>query len=102
MLQVEVLDQHHDGGVDVLRVLDQPLTVQVAAVVGHQVPRGGDVPPGGVIQNTAAHCVRDNQFQSINVLFKVQSHCRNGLRALLGKDINTLIKPSKWSHNISG
>ena len=43
-----------------LRVLDQPLTVQVAAVVGHQVPRGGDVPPGGVVQNTAAHCVRDN------------------------------------------
>ena len=40
--------------------------------------------------------------QSINVLFKVQSHHRNGLRALLGKDINTLIKPSKWSHNISG
>ena len=26
--------------------------------------------------------------QSINLLFKVQSHHRNGLRALLGKDIN--------------
>ena len=36
---------------------------------------------------------------SINQLFKVQSHHRNGLRALLGKDINTLIKPSTWSHH---
>ena len=36
-------------------------------------------------------------INSIIVLFKVQPHHRNGLRALLGKDINTLIKPSKWS-----
>ena len=40
--------------------------------------------------------------QSINVLFKVQSHHQNGLRALLRKDINTLIKPWKWSQNTSG
>ena len=60
MLQVEVLDQHHDGGVDVRGVLDQPLTVQVVAVVGRRVPWGGDVPPSGVVQNTAAHCVRDS------------------------------------------
>ena len=32
---------------------------------------------------------------TINLLFEVQSHHQNGLRALLGKDvINTLIKPS--------
>ena len=60
MLQVEVLDQHHDGGVDVGGVLDQPLTVQVVAVVGRWVPWGGDVPPSGVVQNTAAHYGRDN------------------------------------------
>ena len=46
--------------------------------------------------NITLHC------QSIYYCFKVQSHHRDGLGALLGKDINTLIKPSKWSHNISG
>lgn len=35
ILQVQVLQQHHDGGIDVLGVLNQPLTVQVVAVVGH-------------------------------------------------------------------
>ena len=42
-----------------------------------------------VIRGIRASCSRINQ--SINVLFKVQSHHRNGLRALLGSDINTLV-----------
>lgn len=34
-LHVQVLQQHHNRGIDVLRVLQQPLTVEVVAVVGH-------------------------------------------------------------------
>ena len=55
---------------------------------------GGGMPPTASINQSIN--------QSINVLFKVQSHHRNGLRTLLDNNINTLIKPWKWSHNISG
>lgn len=32
-LQMQVFYNHHDGGIDMLRILDQPFAVQVAAVV---------------------------------------------------------------------
>lgn len=53
VLQAQVFYQHHNRGIDVLWVLDQPLTVEVVAVVGHQVPRGSEVPTGWVVQDTA-------------------------------------------------
>jgi len=52
VLQVQVFDQHHDRRVDVLRVLDEPLTVQVVAVVGQQVPGRSEVPPRRVVQDS--------------------------------------------------
>lgn len=37
-LQMQVLYDNHDGRIDMLGILDKPFAVQVAAVVGHQVP----------------------------------------------------------------
>lgn len=53
VLQVQVFYQHHNRGVDVLWVLNQPLTVDVVAVVGHQVARRSEVATIRVIQDTA-------------------------------------------------
>lgn len=54
-LQVEVFYQNHDGGVDVARVLDQPLAVQVVAIIRYREPRGCEVPSQRVVQDSTAH-----------------------------------------------
>lgn len=52
MLQVHLLDDHHDGRIHVPGILDQPLAVQIVTVVPGAVIRGGEVPRG--IQGSAA------------------------------------------------
>lgn len=52
-LHMQVLDHHHNGGIDMLRILDQPFAVEVAAVVGHKVPGGGEVPTSRVAQDSS-------------------------------------------------
>ena len=51
-LQVQVFYEHHNRGINVQSLPDQPLTVEVVAVVGHQVPRGSEVSACWVVQDS--------------------------------------------------
>lgn len=57
-LYVQVLYHHHNGGIYMLRILNQPFTVQVAAVIGHKVTRGGEVPSSRVAQGPSTLYVK--------------------------------------------
>ena len=55
-----------------------------------------------LLQSRMSKCLASFQCDEDFEAIKVQSHHRNGIRTLLDNDISTLIKPSKWPHNISG
>lgn len=57
---MHVFYQHHNGGIDVTWVLDQPLAVEVVAVVGHQVSGGSEVSTRWVVQDSATLLTKDN------------------------------------------